>query len=68
MSSYCSNIICEKMTEKGGCKMGDKTELQKISEETMRFMRGKYVLDQSKEWQVRPIAPSYLGKKSECGW
>ena len=26
--------------------MGRKTELQKVSEETMRFMRGKYVLDE----------------------
>lgn len=26
--------------------MSDKTELQKVSEETMRFMRGKYVLDE----------------------
>ncbi|MCL2013825.1 MAG: hypothetical protein FWG69_02420 [Oscillospiraceae bacterium] len=26
--------------------MNDKTELQKVSEETMRFMRGKYVLDE----------------------
>lgn len=26
--------------------MSDKTELQKVSEETMRFIRGKYVLDE----------------------
>ncbi len=26
--------------------MSEKTELQKVSEETMRFMRGKYVLDE----------------------
>ena len=26
--------------------MNDKTELQKVSEETMRFMRGKYALDE----------------------
>ena len=26
--------------------MNEKTELQKVSEETMRFMRGKYVLDE----------------------
>ena len=26
--------------------MSDKTELQKVSEETMRFMRGKYALDE----------------------
>jgi len=26
--------------------MSEKNELQKVSEETMRFMRGKYVLDE----------------------
>lgn len=26
--------------------MNDKTGLKKVSEETMRFMRGKYVLDE----------------------
>jgi len=31
---------------KEGVTMSEKTELQKVSEETMRFMRGKYVLDE----------------------
>ena len=26
--------------------MSDKTEMQKVSQETMRFMRGKYKLDE----------------------
>jgi hypothetical protein len=26
--------------------MSDKTEMQKVSEETMRFMRGQYKLDE----------------------
>lgn len=31
---------------RGGCIMSTKSELQKVSEETMRFMRGKYSLDE----------------------
>lgn len=27
--------------------MNNKTELKKVSEETMRFMRGKYALDEA---------------------
>lgn len=34
------------MKEKGAYIMSEKNELQKVSEETMRFMRGKYVLDE----------------------
>lgn len=37
--------------------MNERTMLQKVSEETMRFMRGKYVLDEvgngKDEWKLR---------------
>lgn len=38
--------IAKYLQSKGGCKVSEKTELQKVCEETIRFMRGKYIFDE----------------------
>lgn len=44
---YCCQIKYGILTiKKGECKMVEMPEMQKVKEETLRFMRGKYVLDE----------------------